>query len=79
MLPKDDVSVQAATLTDSNVDDHADEHDRAKLWSRRRYSGSLLFNLAAFTLPALHATLSKLWVANIDRYKSSMLQDGHDR
>lgn len=31
-----------------------------------RYSGALLFNLAAFILPALYSTLSKLWVANID-------------
>ena len=30
------------------------------------YNGALLFNLAAFMLPALYGTLSKLWVANID-------------
>src|ERR1700727_1242584 len=30
------------------------------------YTGSLLFNLGAFALPALYGTLSKLWVANID-------------
>ncbi|KAF1991697.1 hypothetical protein K402DRAFT_409807 [Aulographum hederae CBS 113979] len=35
-------------------------------WSRRRYSGAVLFNIGAFVLPALYATLSKLWVANID-------------
>lgn len=33
--------------------------------SRQRYPGALLFNLLSFTLPALYATLSKLWVANI--------------
>ncbi|KAG9505145.1 hypothetical protein J7337_002111 [Fusarium musae] len=33
---------------------------------RTRYTGSLLFNLASFILPALYGTLSKLWVANID-------------
>ncbi|RGP71708.1 hypothetical protein FLONG3_7012 [Fusarium longipes] len=33
---------------------------------RTHYTGSLLFNLAAFILPALYGTLSKLWVANID-------------
>ncbi|KAF2998906.1 hypothetical protein E8E13_005565 [Curvularia kusanoi] len=33
---------------------------------RNAYSGALLFNLCAFALPALYATLSKLWVANID-------------
>ncbi|EMD00361.1 hypothetical protein BAUCODRAFT_161406 [Baudoinia panamericana UAMH 10762] len=37
-----------------------------KPWSRKRYFGTLLFNIAAFTLPALYATLSKLWVADID-------------
>jgi hypothetical protein len=31
-----------------------------------RYTGALLFNFAAFLLPALHGTLSKLWIANID-------------
>lgn len=30
------------------------------------YPGALLFNVFAFMLPALYATLSKLWVANID-------------
>jgi Na+-driven multidrug efflux pump len=30
------------------------------------YSGSLIFNLGAFLLPALYSTLSKLWVAKID-------------
>ncbi|KAI1504745.1 hypothetical protein F5X99DRAFT_370870 [Biscogniauxia marginata] len=33
---------------------------------RNRYAGALLFNAAAFLLPALYSTLSKLWVANID-------------
>lgn len=36
------------------------------LISLSRYSGSLVFNLAAFILPALYNTLSKLWIANID-------------
>lgn len=34
--------------------------------NKYRYFGALLFNLAAFILPALYSTLSKLWVANID-------------
>ena len=33
---------------------------------RTGYNGTLLFNIGAFILPALYATLSKLWVANID-------------
>lgn len=44
--------------------------DEPKAWKlslhRDRYFGSLLFNVAAFILPALYGTLSKLWVANID-------------
>ncbi|KAI1360578.1 hypothetical protein F5Y08DRAFT_46102 [Xylaria arbuscula] len=35
-------------------------------WNRERYFGSLAFNTAAFILPALYGTLSKLWVASID-------------
>jgi Na+-driven multidrug efflux pump len=35
-------------------------------WHRDSYLGALMFNLAAFILPALYGTLSKLWVANID-------------
>ena len=33
---------------------------------RTTYTGALLFNTAAFTLPAIYSTLSKLWVASID-------------
>lgn len=33
---------------------------------RTTYTGALLFNLAAFILPALYGTFSKLWVAAID-------------
>ncbi|KAH7162045.1 hypothetical protein B0J13DRAFT_632834 [Dactylonectria estremocensis] len=35
-------------------------------WHRSRYCGSLAFNIAAFILPALYGTLSKLWVAQMD-------------
>jgi hypothetical protein len=34
--------------------------------SRTSYTGTLLFNIGAFVLPALYGTLSKFWVANID-------------
>lgn len=34
---------------------------------RSFYAGALVFNTASFILPALYGTLSKLWVANIDR------------
>jgi len=30
------------------------------------YSGSLIFNLGTFLLPALYSTLSKLWIAKLD-------------
>lgn len=33
---------------------------------RDHYLGALLFNVAAFILPALYGTLSKIWVAGID-------------
>lgn len=39
---------------------------RALAWHRSQYFGSLFFNIAAFILPALYGTLSKLWVAEID-------------
>lgn len=39
---------------------------KAGWWHRDRYAGALLFNLAAFVLPALYSTLSKLWVARLD-------------
>ncbi|KAL4935808.1 hypothetical protein BDV06DRAFT_233934 [Aspergillus oleicola] len=35
-------------------------------WQRSNYSGALLFNTAAFILPALYSTLVKIWIAKID-------------
>ncbi|KAM4061794.1 hypothetical protein HRG_011795 [Hirsutella rhossiliensis] len=35
-------------------------------WRRDRYLVALSFNIAAFLLPALYSTLTKLWVARID-------------
>ncbi|OTA56071.1 hypothetical protein K449DRAFT_376110 [Hypoxylon sp. EC38] len=35
-------------------------------YHRDRYEGALLFNVGAFVLPALYATLSKFWVADFD-------------
>ena len=43
---------------------------RLGLYSRERYVGTLILNIAAFMLPALYNTLSKLWVARVD---SSMI------
>ncbi|KAM0705518.1 hypothetical protein Q7P35_006877 [Cladosporium inversicolor] len=50
-----------------------EEHDVAQapgnppsFWRRKGYGGTLLFNIAAFVLPALYGTLSKYWVASFD-------------
>ncbi|KAL9047502.1 MAG: hypothetical protein Q9206_006723 [Seirophora lacunosa] len=60
MLKTDDVTVTSDALP----------HDpwtwKQRLLRARKYTGALLFNLLAFLLPALYATLSKLWVAKID-------------
>ncbi|KAL4783692.1 hypothetical protein BJX76DRAFT_329145 [Aspergillus varians] len=37
-----------------------------KWWHRSNYTGALLFNTAAFILPALYSTLVKIWIAKID-------------
>ncbi|KAI0390716.1 hypothetical protein F5Y17DRAFT_471425 [Xylariaceae sp. FL0594] len=80
MLSKDDkiVGDSAATspitagdtLGHGEEDVHEMNNSRWSLqnlkWSRDRYFGALAFNIAAFILPALYGTLSKLWVANID-------------
>lgn len=58
-------AVDTIANRDESIDEDEDVSDRP-LCSRTRYSGALLFNIAAFILPALYSTLSKLWVANID-------------
>ncbi|KAF2969108.1 hypothetical protein GQX73_g4451 [Xylaria multiplex] len=45
---------------------YSDDRQSGSRWRRDKYLGSLTFNIAAFILPALYSTLSKLWVANID-------------
>jgi len=53
-------------------DDHGHEHSSSgsqkflHFLNRSAYPGALSFNIAAFALPALYGTLSKLWIANID-------------
>lgn len=70
MLSKHNGAVVDTTTEPSVISMHTIEDpisdQKTNRWSRTRYPGSLLFNLAAFILPALYATLSKLWVANID-------------
>lgn len=75
MLPKDDTVVDSTPPAEANIitpPSPATERQSQQgpatgaWWRRNRYSGALLFNLAAFILPALYGTLSKLWIANID-------------
>ncbi|KAK0800917.1 hypothetical protein LTR75_008740 [Friedmanniomyces endolithicus] len=67
MLPKGDFETETATSgTEESVEPTQDDRTEIGPRSRKRYLGSLLFNIAAFILPALYGTLSKLWVANID-------------
>ncbi|KXS96511.1 hypothetical protein AC578_6296 [Pseudocercospora eumusae] len=68
-----DMATKSTAITDTSLtpeDDAQPTHDAENpakpFLSRSQYSGALLFNIAAFILPALYATLSKLWVANID-------------
>jgi Na+-driven multidrug efflux pump len=71
MLPKDDsIDTEPAAVRPSPYEDE-DHQPRTKRrlwgWHRDHFGGALLFNVAAFILPALYGTLAKLWVANIDR------------
>lgn len=63
MLPQEE-----EVAMDSRSPQHSGDtdHDTPKQTLRANYPGALLFNVAAFTLPALVGTLSKLWVASID-------------
>lgn len=76
MVPKDDTeindhraSTHSGSINGTLDSDGREVHGRsfkARFLHRDRYTGALLFNLAAFILPSLYSTLSKLWVANID-------------
>ena len=64
MLPEDELAADDAPRGGSP---HPyEDGKRRHLLHRDRYLGALLFNIAAFTLPALYGTLTKLWVAGID-------------
>ncbi|KAF2840943.1 hypothetical protein M501DRAFT_1010124 [Patellaria atrata CBS 101060] len=70
MLPSKDAVISADTVQPQEGDIHEEEQNVSrskKLYSRERFSGALLFNLVALILPALYGTLSKLWIANLDR------------
>jgi Na+-driven multidrug efflux pump len=74
-------ALQPSTSSSHTEDTPPDSKNGIFNWSRDRYAspntltpvltvhsyfGALIFNLAAFFLPALYSTLSKLWVADID-------------
>ncbi|KAJ5372306.1 hypothetical protein N7517_004312 [Penicillium concentricum] len=59
-------TVRGNMVGEQEVTEEPDVGPKPRPWSRETYFGSFLFNLAAFALPALYSTLSKLWVANID-------------
>ena len=70
MSPKNSHTVHEsdAPLNDSPNDPQTsnDKTGSNFRFSRKRYAGTLVYNIGAFFLPALYGTLSKLWVANID-------------
>lgn len=66
MLPKDDTTIYTVRISNDSLHEDESPETMRKSWSRQRYAGTLIFNIGSFILPALYATLSKLWVANID-------------
>jgi hypothetical protein len=66
MSPKPSHNVAATAVQDDDPQDIAHVDNAPSFWRRSGYGGTLLFNIAAFILPALYTTLSKYWVANID-------------
>ncbi|KAL6406007.1 hypothetical protein AUP68_10565 [Ilyonectria robusta] len=62
----DDSEARASDRDDRPNDIQVLLPTKRSAWHRTQYCGSLLFNIAAFILPALYGTLSKLWVAQID-------------
>ncbi|KAK0367589.1 hypothetical protein CLIM01_15053, partial [Colletotrichum limetticola] len=64
MLPKNDTEEIVRPV--SRPRDSSVVPEQLRICRRGTYHGALAFNLAAFVLPALYGTLSKLWVANID-------------
>jgi Na+-driven multidrug efflux pump len=57
--PEDCASRDLSYETD-NDNDNDNDNGKTKALHRDRYFGALTFNIAAFLLPALYSTLSKL-------------------
>lgn len=67
MSPKSSHNIAETAVQANEQQDVTQNLDSApSFWRRSGYGGTLLFNIAAFILPALYTTLSKYWVANID-------------
>ncbi|KAI0128187.1 hypothetical protein F4776DRAFT_198539 [Hypoxylon sp. NC0597] len=69
MLPETDHADgnEQRSSWDVNTDGRSNDASTHRVCCHRdRYEGALLFNVGAFVLPALYATLSKLWVADFD-------------
>ncbi|KIX01358.1 uncharacterized protein Z518_09083 [Rhinocladiella mackenziei CBS 650.93] len=68
LSPKDVVEIIGPVPHPESSNGHELDQTTSRhgFWSRDRYSGAILYNFAAFVLPALYGTLSKLWIANID-------------
>ncbi|RYP21146.1 hypothetical protein DL765_002435 [Monosporascus sp. GIB2] len=66
MPPSDGTVVEGSRSSRDTFGLEGVSEEREPRRLRSTYSGALLFNVAAFFLPALYGTLSKLWVANID-------------
>ena len=64
LKPSHDIAASPVPAEDHDVAQDADSSP--SFWRRRGYGGTLLFNTAAFILPALYGTLSKYWVASFD-------------
>ena len=63
---EDDAAGECEPQLQPSHETNSDTNSRSKQTLRAKYPGALLFNIAAFFLPALYGTLSKLWVASID-------------
>ena len=60
------ITTRSTTSNPKHSEEREDADELSKKMRKSTFLGSVAFNLAAFALPALYGTLSKVWVANID-------------
>lgn len=65
-MPRFDVNNNVNEVSNGNGNGDVSHSKRRRWLHRNHYVGALLFNTAAFILPALYSTLSRFWVAGID-------------